>query len=447
VISGIETAAAQDVSYVEPGGICGGNTPCTDRIQTAIDSATGETIIRVAEGAYPENVSVIGSVTLYIGWDQSFSTNAPDSPVILEGPAMCGNGIVEPYLEACDDKRDTAFCDADCTFPVCGDWYLNFAAGEQCDDGNTLSGDGCDAFCIFEVPAETAPLNLFNIGDSIGIAEAAYNNIGAANREAVWSTGWDPSDVVNSLNERFEKADPALYYENNSVMDAYLNQAKSGATMNGFAAQANAVVTAAVVTPAGTVGILTVLLGGNDVCAEDMQSMTDPVIFESRYRAGLTALALSDATRNAYIQVSGIPAIYWLWNAKRSDFWCRFFAWPLVPCENLLKNPENDCGSGDSHLKPDTIADDDGPDCVRRKQLHAAIRDVYNPILKNVLTEYKRNHLLPNAYYVDIFDLRFEGRHVNDGDCFHPSEEGQSLLADTAWCRSPWGAGDALCIP
>ena len=128
----------------------------------------------------------------------------------------------------------------------------------------------------------------------------------------------------------------------------------------------------------------------------------------------------------------------------KDDNLCRLI-WFFVPCENLLTNPVNDCGSGDSHLDPDTIHPDDGPNCVRRKQFHAAIRDIYNPILKNVLQEYIDDGRLPNAHYVDIFDIRFETIHVNDGDCFHPSFAGQALLAQKLWCRSPWGQFDRAC--
>jgi cysteine-rich repeat protein len=34
--------------------------------------------------------------------------------------------------------------------PGCGDGIVQFAAGEQCDDGNTTSGDGCSATCQLE---------------------------------------------------------------------------------------------------------------------------------------------------------------------------------------------------------------------------------------------------------------------------------------------------------
>src|SRR5512132_4183336 len=37
---------------------------------------------------------------------------------------------------------------ASSAFAVCGDGTID--AGEECDDGNTTSGDGCSATCVFE---------------------------------------------------------------------------------------------------------------------------------------------------------------------------------------------------------------------------------------------------------------------------------------------------------
>ncbi|HEY2773102.1 MAG TPA: DUF4215 domain-containing protein [Candidatus Binatia bacterium] len=61
-------------------------------------------------------------------------------------PTGCGNGIVTAG-EACDDgnRADWDGCQADCTTTLCGNAVVD--AGEACDDGNHKSGDGCDANC------------------------------------------------------------------------------------------------------------------------------------------------------------------------------------------------------------------------------------------------------------------------------------------------------------
>jgi cysteine-rich repeat protein len=64
----------------------------------------------------------------------------------------CGDGATnngEP-CDPSDPQFGPARCNTDCTLTRCGDSKLNLAAGEQCDDGNTASGDGCSATCILE---------------------------------------------------------------------------------------------------------------------------------------------------------------------------------------------------------------------------------------------------------------------------------------------------------
>ena len=65
------------------------------------------------------------------------------------GGAACGDDIVScvPGAEVCDGTDAAAcigLCQADCTCPtpICGNGVLE--AGEECDDGNTVNGDGCD---------------------------------------------------------------------------------------------------------------------------------------------------------------------------------------------------------------------------------------------------------------------------------------------------------------
>jgi len=290
------------------------------------------------------------------------------------------------------------------------------------------------------------PGNQFNIGDSIGEGEAADDTIGEAHHETVWSTGYNLVDSFNSFNERFEKDSPASYYENDINRDVIFNLAIRGSVMADFAGQAQGVIAAAALTPSGEAGMVTVFLGSNDVCAPSLAEMTDPASFDLQFRAGLEELAGSEATRLAQIHVSGLPAIYWLWNAKRTNVWPCWFAWAFVPCENLLDNPADDCANSTSREDPDTIyIPGDGPNCVRRKQFHAAIRDTYNPILRRVVEEYRESGKLPNARYTDIFDVRFESRHVNNGDCFHPSVAGHALLAESEWSRTHWGSVASVC--
>src|SRR5262249_56829543 len=63
--------------------------------------------------------------------------------------SRCGNGVVEAP-ELCDDGNLVSGdgCDANCTPTGCGNHVVT--AGEQCDDGNVVSGDCCSATCQLE---------------------------------------------------------------------------------------------------------------------------------------------------------------------------------------------------------------------------------------------------------------------------------------------------------
>jgi cysteine-rich repeat protein len=75
---------------------------------------------------------------------------------------VCGDGIVAG-LEVCDDGLNTGFyansilgknCKNNCSGygPYCGDYVSDLFYGEQCDDGNNIAGDLCNAVCQNEVP-------------------------------------------------------------------------------------------------------------------------------------------------------------------------------------------------------------------------------------------------------------------------------------------------------
>ncbi len=63
---------------------------------------------------------------------------------------VCGDGV-EGVGEQCDDGNTTSGdgCSNICVAEVCGNGTLD--AGEQCDDGNIVNGDGCSDVCQVEI--------------------------------------------------------------------------------------------------------------------------------------------------------------------------------------------------------------------------------------------------------------------------------------------------------
>lgn len=83
----------------------------------------------------------------------TFKKNTATS-VVAKGPtgvciSLCGNGILEGS-EACDDGNLVSGdgCDANCTPTGCGNGIQT--SGEACDDGNLVNGDGCRSNCTVE---------------------------------------------------------------------------------------------------------------------------------------------------------------------------------------------------------------------------------------------------------------------------------------------------------
>jgi cysteine-rich repeat protein len=78
-------------------------------------------------------------------------------------PAVCGDAVVQPtFGEQCDlgttsNSGDYGGCNADCTVgPHCGDGVVQEI--EQCDDGNSTDGDGCNQFCNLDSNVEGQPV-------------------------------------------------------------------------------------------------------------------------------------------------------------------------------------------------------------------------------------------------------------------------------------------------
>lgn len=103
-----------------------------------------------------DRIRVIEPDTQNYVCDPAISSAPPPPP---SGPVCeCGDGIHQPICgEQCDDGNSVNGdgCNNDCrifslppTESVCGDGVVSGL--EQCDDGNNMPGDGCDPYCMFE---------------------------------------------------------------------------------------------------------------------------------------------------------------------------------------------------------------------------------------------------------------------------------------------------------
>ena len=80
--------------------------------------------------------------------------------------SICGNRMLE-LNEDCDEGGvQTATCEQTCTIPVCGDGILNPLVGEECEDGNIASGDGCSASCKSEITASQCGNGILETGET-----------------------------------------------------------------------------------------------------------------------------------------------------------------------------------------------------------------------------------------------------------------------------------------
>ncbi len=94
-----------------------------------------------------------------------YNCNGYQGTRCVEGTCIlgsCGDSLVAPG-EICDTGSASPTCDSDCTDHGCGDWTVNGAIGETCDDGNSADGDGCSAACVCD---DSSDADADGVGDA-----------------------------------------------------------------------------------------------------------------------------------------------------------------------------------------------------------------------------------------------------------------------------------------
>ena len=241
------------------------------------------------------------------------------------------------------------------------------------------------------------PDSIAAIGDSISqAANPDLLHIGLSNPAHSWSTGNHPMDAIDSHYER-------ILARNGEVAGRNFNQSVSGARMKDAPAQAEAVARQGA-------EYVTVLMGGNDVCASSKEAMTPMADYESAFRQ--TMDVLTTGLSAAPIYVVSVPDVYRLWNVHRLNP-VAVTAWDWFKiCQSML-------------ARSNTEAD---RQLVRNRNID------YNRVLRRVCADYVQ------CRYDDdrVFDYRFSAVDVSTVDYFHPSAVGQRNLAEITWRAGYW---------
>jgi lysophospholipase L1-like esterase len=215
-----------------------------------------------------------------------------------------------------------------------------------------------------------------------------------------WSTGTNPN--VRSHYLRILEANPAIAGKN-------FNDARSGAKMaelDGQVAVANG----------QQVDYVTILMGGNDVCASSESAMTPVATFRAQFETAMSDLAAGSP--NAKVYVVSIPDVYNLWVILHQNPSARF-VWSFFRiCQSLLARPNSTAQ-----------ADVDRRARVRQRNID------YNQQLQDVCAGFANCRYDGGA----VFNTKFVTSDVSTRDYFHPSAGGQAKLAAVSWGAGYWG--------
>lgn len=243
-----------------------------------------------------------------------------------------------------------------------------------------------------------------------------------------WSTGTNPA--VNSQLQRIQARNPHRHAVG-------FNDAVSGARAEGLDAQA-------LIAASQNPDYVTIEIGGNDACQPTLAAQTPTATFRSQVKAAVTDLVNADP--KVYVEMLSVPDI----NQLHTIFTSppdpnALLRWELFGvCQALLAEPLS-------------IAEAD----VQRR---AAFRDqviAYNGALAEVCAEFKRCRYDNNAVFNSKFTTADVANVTNTGglnefpfnvipvfgegaipystaDYFHPSLQGQALLAEGSWNATFW---------
>ncbi|MFC4144953.1 SGNH/GDSL hydrolase family protein [Micromonospora mangrovi] len=260
-----------------------------------------------------------------------------------------------------------------------------------CDGGGTASPRPSDG-----TPRPGGPAVMAALGDSITTGFGSCLVLIACLRNS-WSTG--NGSRVESHYQRLHDQNPQLRAD---------NHAEPGARAAELTGQAEAAVR-------DRADYVTVLIGANDACRGEVDSMTPVATFRTRVDQGLRVLR--KGRPKARVLVVSIPDLYRLWEVGHTEPRA-VRAWSHGVCPALLADPTS--------TAPAAVA--------RRASFRQRIDD-YNAQLRAACRAYGSRCRYDNGA---VHRLRFGLDLVNTLDWFHPNATGQDRLAEVSWPAAGW---------
>jgi lysophospholipase L1-like esterase len=252
---------------------------------------------------------------------------------------------------------------------------------------------------VVSAKASAYPNSMDALGDSITRAFNTCSFPFVDCTENSWATGTKSS--VNSYYLRLLALNPGISGHN-------YNDAVSGAKMVELNGQAEKAVSR-------HVELVGVLMGANDACTSSLSTMTPVSTYQSQFEAGMNTL--TKGLPSAQINIGSLPNVYRLWeifhtNSSAVNTWNS-----LKICQSLLANPTSTAKSDEE----------------RRVAVRQRVEE-FDSVLQSVCAKYTQCKYDNGAGFKTVFNTN----DVSTRDYFHPSVEGQALIAGVAWQSFPF---------